>query len=64
MEIALEMMKSNKALGPDDILIEAWKCLDKKGGAWLTSLFSKILLIRKMPKKRRKSILVSIYKNK
>ena len=27
VEIALKKMKSNKALGPDDIPIEAWKCL-------------------------------------
>ncbi|KAF5936299.1 hypothetical protein HYC85_027428 [Camellia sinensis] len=27
VEIALKTMKSNKALGPDDIPIEAWKCL-------------------------------------
>ena len=31
VEIALKKMKSNKALGPDDIPIEAWKCLGKKG---------------------------------
>ena len=64
MEIALKKMKSNKALGPDDILIEAWKCLGKKGVAWLTRLFSKILLTRNMPDEWRKSILVPIYKNK
>ncbi|GMQ01954.1 hypothetical protein CsSME_00048401 [Camellia sinensis var. sinensis] len=57
-------MKSNKALGPDDIPIEAWKCLGKKGVGWLTRLFSKILLTRNMPDEWRKSILVSIYKNK
>ncbi|GMP75906.1 hypothetical protein CsSME_00032827 [Camellia sinensis var. sinensis] len=27
VEIALKKMKSNKALGPDDISIEVWKCL-------------------------------------
>ncbi|GMP49664.1 hypothetical protein CsSME_00016582 [Camellia sinensis var. sinensis] len=37
------LMKSNKVLGPDDIPIEAWKCLGKKGVGWLTRLFSKIL---------------------
>ncbi|CAL5400242.1 unnamed protein product [Camellia sinensis] len=64
VEIALKKMKSNKALGPDDIPIEAWKCLGKKGVAWLTRLFSKILLTRNMPDEWRKSILVPIYKNK
>ena len=38
MEITLKKMKSNKALGTDDITIEAWKCLGKKGVAWLTGL--------------------------
>ncbi|GMP97327.1 hypothetical protein CsSME_00045625 [Camellia sinensis var. sinensis] len=59
VEIALKKMKSNKTLGPNDIS----KCLGKKGVAWLTMLFSKILLIRKMPE-WRKSILVPIYRNK
>ncbi|GMP25038.1 hypothetical protein CsSME_00002089 [Camellia sinensis var. sinensis] len=64
VEIALKKMKSKKALGPDDIPIEAWKCLGKKGVAWLTRLFSKILLTRNMPDEWMKSILVPIYKNK
>ncbi|GMQ09840.1 hypothetical protein CsSME_00053081 [Camellia sinensis var. sinensis] len=37
VEIVLKTMKSNKALGPDNIPIEAWKCLGKKRVAWLTS---------------------------
>ena len=64
VEFALKKMKLNKALGLDDIPIEAWKCLGKKGIVWLTRLFSKILLTRKMPEEWRKSILVPIYKNK
>ncbi|CAL5426828.1 unnamed protein product [Camellia sinensis] len=57
-------MKSDKALGPDDIPIEAWKYLGKNRVAWLTRLFSKILLTRNMPNEWRKSILTPIYKNK
>ena len=49
VEIALKKMKSIKALGPDDIPIEGWKCLDNKGVAWLTRLVSKILLTKIMP---------------
>ncbi|XP_028075593.1 perakine reductase-like [Camellia sinensis] len=30
VEVALKKMKSNKTLGPDDIAIEAWKCLALK----------------------------------
>ena len=33
VEITLEKMKLNKVLGLDDIPIETWKCLDKKGVA-------------------------------
>ena len=64
MEFVLKKMKLNKALGLDDIPVEAWKCLGKKGIVWLTRLFSKILLTRKMPEEWRTSILVPIYKNK
>ena len=64
MEIAFKKMKSNKASGPDDIPIEAWKYLGKKGVAWLIRLFSKILLTRNMLDEWRKSILLPIHKNK
>ncbi|GMP66791.1 hypothetical protein CsSME_00027000 [Camellia sinensis var. sinensis] len=64
VKFALKKMKLNKVLGPDDIPNEALKYLDKKGVVWLIMLFSKILLTRKMPEGWRKSILVSIYKNK
>ena len=49
VEIALKKMKSNKASRPNNIIVEAWKCLGKKGVAWLTRLFSKILLTKNMP---------------
>ena len=64
VDIALKKMKSNKTLGHDYIPIEAWKCLGKMRVAWLTRLFSKILLTKKMPEKWRKSVLVPIFKNK
>ena len=40
--------KTGKAIGPDDIQIEAWKCLGENGGIWLTRLFNKILMTKKM----------------
>ena len=39
---ALRRMKIRKAVGPNAILIEAWKCLGKFGIKWLTKLFNKI----------------------
>ena len=61
---ALKMMERNKAVGPDGIPIEIWKCLGDWGIDWLTRLFNRILLTKKMPDEWRKSSLVPIYKNK
>ncbi|KAL5579384.1 hypothetical protein UlMin_011826 [Ulmus minor] len=61
---ALKRMKSGKAVGPNDIPIEAWKCLREVEIQWLTRLFNRILESRKMPNLWRHSIVVPIYKNK
>ena len=61
---ALKKMKTSKALGPDGIPIEVWRCLGSVATSWLTNLFNKILQTNKMPDEWRKSILVPIYKNK
>ena len=39
---ALHQMKTRKAVGPDEIPIEVWKCLGEFGIKWLTKLFNKI----------------------
>jgi hypothetical protein len=39
---ALKKMKTGKALGPDDILIEVWRCLGDITIVWLTKLFNTI----------------------
>jgi hypothetical protein len=39
---ALKMIKTSKALGPDDILIEIWRCLGDITIVWLTKLFNTI----------------------
>ena len=36
VECALKKMKLGKALGPDGIPIEMWKCLVDEGVSWLT----------------------------
>ncbi|KAJ7952361.1 Retrovirus-related Pol polyprotein LINE-1 [Quillaja saponaria] len=61
---AMHKMKNGKALDPDDILIEVWRCLGDIGVTWLTNLFNKILVTKKMPDEWRKSTLIPIYKNK
>ncbi|KAK3537553.1 hypothetical protein QTP70_013786 [Hemibagrus guttatus] len=40
---ALKRMKSGKAVGPDDIPVEVWKCLGEAAVEFLTSLFNKVL---------------------
>ncbi|KAJ7957409.1 Retrovirus-related Pol polyprotein LINE-1 [Quillaja saponaria] len=61
---AMHKMKNGKALGPDDIPIEVWRCLGDIGVTWLTNLFNKILVTKKMSDEWRKSTLIPIYKNK
>ncbi|KAK3560412.1 hypothetical protein QTP86_008467 [Hemibagrus guttatus] len=40
---ALKRMKSGKAVGPDDIPVEVWKCLREAAVEFLTSLFNRVL---------------------
>ena len=62
MIFALKMMKSRRALELDGIPIEAWKCLGDVRVSWLTKLFNKIIVTKKMLGEWRKSILVPIFK--
>ncbi|KAK3548225.1 hypothetical protein QTP70_005145 [Hemibagrus guttatus] len=57
-------MKSGKAVGPDDIPVEVWKCLGEAAVEFLTSLFNRVLESERMPEKWRRSVLVPIFKNK
>uniref|UniRef100_A0A3B3BTI6 ribonuclease H n=1 Tax=Oryzias melastigma TaxID=30732 RepID=A0A3B3BTI6_ORYME len=61
---ALKRMKSGKALGPDDIPVEVWKCLGEMAVEFLTGLFNRILGGEKMPEEWRRSVMVPIFKNK
>ncbi|MCJ8738183.1 hypothetical protein PDJAM_G00032490 [Pangasius djambal] len=61
---ALKRMKSGKAVGPDDIPVEVWKCLGEAAVGFLTSLFNRVLESEKMPEEWRRSVLVPIFKNK
>ncbi|KAK3557743.1 hypothetical protein QTP86_000303 [Hemibagrus guttatus] len=40
---ALKRMKSGKAVAPDDIPVEVWKCLGEAAVEFLTSLFNRVL---------------------
>ncbi|XP_071718196.1 uncharacterized protein [Rutidosis leptorrhynchoides] len=61
---ALRKMGRNKAVGPDQIPIEAWRCLGEDGVRWLTCLYNKTLRSYKMPTEWRLSEIIPIYKNK
>jgi hypothetical protein len=49
MKETLQKMKTCKALGPDDIPIEVWRCLGDIAIEWLTKLFNTIFRSNKMP---------------
>ncbi|KAK3542928.1 hypothetical protein QTP70_007300 [Hemibagrus guttatus] len=57
-------MKSGKAVGPDDIPVEVWKCLGEAAVEFLTSLFNRVLESERMPEEWRRSVLVPIFRNK
>ncbi|KAK3510598.1 hypothetical protein QTP70_011788 [Hemibagrus guttatus] len=61
---ALKRMKSRKAVGPDDIPVEVWKCLGEAAVEFLASLFNRVLESERMPEEWRRSVLVPIFKNK
>jgi hypothetical protein len=46
---ALKKMKIDKTLGPDDIPIEVWRCLEDIAIVWLTKLFNIIPRHNKIP---------------
>nr|GEY34254.1 hypothetical protein [Tanacetum cinerariifolium] len=54
----------NKAVGPDQIPVEAWRSLGVEGIRWLTNLFNKIFTSAKMPQEWRLSDVIPIFKNK
>jgi hypothetical protein len=64
IEEALKMMKRGKAMGPDGIPIQVWRCLGARAIVLLAKLFNLIFRENKMPEEWRRSILVSIFKNK
>ena len=60
---ALRRMKKGKAVGPDELPVEVWKCMGEMGIEFLTRLFNRLLVGKWMPEEWR-SVLIPIYKNK
>ena len=61
---ALRKMKKGKAVGPDELPVEVWKCMGKMGIKFLTRPFNRLLMGERMPEEWRRSVLIPIYKNK
>ena len=61
---ALRRMKKGKAVGPDELPVEVWKCMGEMGIEFLTKLFNRLLMGERMPEEWRKSVLIPINKNK
>ena len=57
-------MTNGKVEGPDQILVEVWKCLGEEGLKWLAELFNVILKTAKIPREWRSSTVMPLYKNK
>ena len=60
----LRKMKKDKAVGPDELPVEVWKCVGKMRLEFLTRLFNRLLMGERMPEEWRRSVLIPIYKNK
>ena len=61
---AAKRMPRGKAVGTDNIPIEAWKAVGRKGMEILTKLFREIMDIGCMPNEWRNSLLIPLFKNK
>ena len=57
-------MKKGKAVEPDELPVEIWKCMGEMRIQFLTRLFNKLLVGERMPEEWRRSVLIPIYKNK
>ena len=53
---ALKRMKRGKAMGPDGIPIEVWRCLGDRAIVWLTKLFNLIFSVKQDARRMEKYI--------
>ena len=52
----LKRMKGGKAMGPDGIPIEVWRCLGDRAIVWLTKLFNLIFSVKQDARRMEKYI--------
>ena len=60
----MQRMKNGKAIGPDDIPVEVWKCLGEGALKFLTKLYNRTMESERMPEECKDSVLIPIFKNK
>ena len=60
----MKRMKNGKAVGPDEIPVEVWKCLGEIVLEFLTKLYNRTMESKRMPEEWRDSVLIPIFKNK
>ena len=53
----MKRMKNGKAVGPDDIPMEVWKCLGEIALEFLTKLYNRTMESERMPEEWRDSVL-------
>ena len=61
---ALRRMKKDKAVGPNELPVEVWKCMGKMGIEFLIRLFNRLLIGERMPEEWKRSVLIPTYINK
>ena len=59
----MKRMKNGKAVGPDDMPVEVWKCLGEIALELLTKLYNRTMESVRMPEEWRDSILIQFFKN-
>ena len=60
----MQRMKNGKAVGPDVIPVDVWKCLGESALKFLTKLYNRTMESERMPEECRDSMLIPIFKNK
>ena len=60
VRVNMQRMKNGKAVGPDDILVEVWKCLGESALKFLTKLRNRTIERGRMPDEWRDSVLIRV----
>ena len=60
----LRRMKKGKAVEPDKLPVEVWKCMKEMGITFLIRLFNRPLVGEQMPEQWKERVLIPFYKNK